>query len=142
MSFEQFPSVQTRMAEIVPVDALYSQYSDGVYWRACVLFSPYQVGGQKLGRFVLDPFQYWTKTAHTATLHCKTGYHRSAMAIMTEFLVGNLNVLLTLALTLPITSCRSFSQLKLIKTARRATMSESRLGSIVTDATSFCLEKI
>ncbi len=45
----------------------------------------------------------------------------------------NLNVLLTLAMTLPITSCeseRSFSQLKLIKTARRATMSESRLGSL------------
>ena len=40
----------------------------------------------------------------------------------------NLNALLILALTLPITSCeseRSFSQLKLIKTAQRATMSES-----------------
>ena len=49
----------------------YSQCSDGVYCRACVLFSPYQVGGE-----------------------------------------------------------RSFSQLKLIKTARRATMSESRLGSL------------
>lgn len=45
----------------------------------------------------------------------------------------NLNTLLILALTLPITSCeseRSFSQLKLIKTARRATMSESRLSSM------------
>ena len=46
----------------------------------------------------------------------------------------NLNALLILALTLPITSCeseRSFSQLKLIKTARRTTMSESQLSSLV-----------
>ena len=45
----------------------------------------------------------------------------------------NLNALLILALTLPITSCeseRSFSQLKLVKTARRATMSESWLNSL------------
>lgn len=45
----------------------------------------------------------------------------------------NLHALLILALTLPITSCeseRSFSQLKLIKTARRSTMSESRLSSL------------
>ncbi len=45
----------------------------------------------------------------------------------------NLIVLLKLALTLPITSCeseRSFSQLKLIKTARRATMTEGRLSSL------------
>lgn len=45
----------------------------------------------------------------------------------------NLMVLLQLALTLPITSCaseRSFSQLQLIKTARRYTMSESWLGSL------------
>ena len=43
----------------------------------------------------------------------------------------NLHVLLRIALTLPITSCeseRSFSQLKLIKTAQRATMSEKRLS--------------
>ena len=45
----------------------------------------------------------------------------------------NLKVLLKIALTLPITSCeseRSFSQLKLIKTARRSTMTESRLTSL------------
>ena len=45
----------------------------------------------------------------------------------------NVNALLNLALTLPITSCeseRSFSQLQLIKTARRATMSETRLSSL------------
>ena len=45
----------------------------------------------------------------------------------------NLTVLLKIALTLPITSCeskRSFSQLKLIKTARRTTMTESRLSSL------------
>ena len=45
----------------------------------------------------------------------------------------NLTVLLKIAMTLPITSCeseRSFSQLKLIKTARRATMSQSRLSGL------------
>ncbi len=45
----------------------------------------------------------------------------------------NLMVLLKIALTLPITSCeseRSFSQLKLIKTARRSTMTELRLSSL------------
>ena len=45
----------------------------------------------------------------------------------------NLNAMLILALTLPITSCeseRSFSQLKLLKTALRATMSESQLSSL------------
>ena len=50
----------------------------------------------------------------------------------------NLTVLLKIALTLPITSCeseRSYSQLKLIKTATRATMTESRLSSL-------CLMKI
>ena len=45
----------------------------------------------------------------------------------------NVHALLRVALTLPITSCeseRSFSQLKLIKTARRATMTESRLSGL------------
>ena len=45
----------------------------------------------------------------------------------------NLAALLKIALTLPITSCeseRSFSQLKLIKTASRSTMTESRLSSL------------
>ena len=45
----------------------------------------------------------------------------------------NLHALFRIALTLPITSCeseRSFSQLKLIKTARRSTMSELRLSSL------------
>ena len=59
----------------------YSQCSDGVYCRACVLFSPYQVGGQTLGRFVLTPFRYWTKTA---TVHCKTGYHRCNQLLSAE----------------------------------------------------------
>ena len=39
----------------------YSQFSDGVYCRACVILSPYQAGGQDLGKIVLEPFQYWTK---------------------------------------------------------------------------------
>ena len=45
----------------------------------------------------------------------------------------NIHKLLTIALTLPITSCeseRSFSQLKLIKTALRSTMSAERLGGL------------
>ena len=45
----------------------------------------------------------------------------------------NLHVLLRVALTLPITSCeseRSFSQLKLIKTSHRSTMSNNRLTGL------------
>jgi len=45
----------------------------------------------------------------------------------------NLAALLKIALSLPITCCeseRSFSQLKLIKNARRSTMTESRLSSL------------
>ena len=45
----------------------------------------------------------------------------------------NLHVLLQVALTLPITSCeseRSFSQLKLIKTSHRSTMTNNRLSGL------------
>ena len=45
----------------------------------------------------------------------------------------NIHQLLTIALTLPITSCeseRSFCQLKLIKTSRRSTMSSERLNGL------------
>lgn len=45
----------------------------------------------------------------------------------------NLHTLLRISLTLPITSCeseRSFSQLDLLKTARRSTMSGNRLSSL------------
>ena len=45
----------------------------------------------------------------------------------------NLHVLLRVALTLPITSCeceRSFSQLKLIKTSLRSTMTNNRLTGL------------
>ena len=64
----------------------YSQFCDGVYCRACVVFAPYQAGGQDLGKFVLEPFQYWTKTTDKATEHAKNEYHRNAMAMMAEFL--------------------------------------------------------
>ena len=50
-----------------------------------------------------------------------------------KMMYPNLDALFRTALTLPITSCeseRSFSQLQLIKTARRSTMSESRLSSL------------
>ena len=56
-----------------------------------------------------------------------------ALQECSSFSYPNLSALLKIALTLPITSCeseRSFSQLKLIKTARRATMSESRLSAL------------
>ena len=46
---------------------------------------------------------------------------------------ANIHILLQLALTLPITSCeseRSFSQLKLIKTAHRSTMTSKRLSGL------------
>ena len=45
----------------------------------------------------------------------------------------NLHVVFRIALTLPITSCqseRSFSQLKLVKTARRSAMTETRLSGL------------
>ena len=45
----------------------------------------------------------------------------------------NIQVLLHLALTIPVTSCeseRSFSQLKLLKTYRRSTMSADRLSGL------------
>ena len=45
----------------------------------------------------------------------------------------NVHILLQLALTLPITSCeseRSFSQLKLVKTSRRLTMTADRLSGL------------
>ena len=64
----------------------YSQFSDGVYCRACVVFSPYRVGGHDLGKFVLEPFRYWKKTTDRATEHAKNEYHRNAMAMMAEFL--------------------------------------------------------
>ncbi len=64
----------------------YSQFSDGVYCRACVVFSPYHVGGHDLGKFVLKPFCYWTKATYRATEHTKNEYHRNAMAMMAEFL--------------------------------------------------------
>ena len=53
--------------------------------------------------------------------------------VCSDFQYPNIHSLLRVALTLPITYCeseRSFSQLKLIKTARRATMTESRLAGL------------
>ena len=56
-----------------------------------------------------------------------------ALHSCSELQFPNLHVLLRVALTLPITSCeseRSFSQLKLIKTSHRSTMSNSRLSGL------------
>ena len=56
-----------------------------------------------------------------------------ALKACNSLLFPNLLILLQLALTLPITSCeseRSFSQLKLIKTSHRSTMSDHRLSGL------------
>ena len=56
-----------------------------------------------------------------------------ALNSCSELQFPNLHVLLRVALTLPITSCeseRSFSQLKLIKTSHRSTMTSSRLSGL------------
>ena len=58
----------------------------------------------------------------------------------------NLHILLQIALTLPITSCeseRSFSQLKLVKTTRRSTMSETTLGGLaLIEGTGICFHTV
>ena len=56
-----------------------------------------------------------------------------ALHSCSELQFPNLHVLLRVALTLPITSCeseRSFSQLKLIKTSHRSTMTNNRLSGL------------
>ena len=56
-----------------------------------------------------------------------------ALHSCSELQFPNLHVLLQVALTLPITSCeseRSFSQLKLIKTSHRSTMTNNRLSGL------------
>ena len=40
-----------------------------------------------LGKSVLEPFRYWTKTTDRASEHAKNGYHRNAMAMMSECMV-------------------------------------------------------
>ena len=53
--------------------------------------------------------------------------------LCSELQFPNVHVLLRVALTLPITSCeikQSFSQLKLIKTSYRSTMTNNRLGGL------------
>ena len=64
----------------------YSHCKDGIYCRACVVFSTYQAGGQGIGRFVLEPFRYWTKASSKAVEHAKHSYHLNAVAAMSEFL--------------------------------------------------------
>uniref|UniRef100_A0A1X7TK21 HAT C-terminal dimerisation domain-containing protein n=1 Tax=Amphimedon queenslandica TaxID=400682 RepID=A0A1X7TK21_AMPQE len=56
-----------------------------------------------------------------------------ALKSCSSFQFSNLHTLLRIALTLPITSReseRSFSQLNLLKTARRSTMSDTKLSSL------------
>ena len=56
-----------------------------------------------------------------------------ALRSCSELQFPNLHGLLRVALTLPITSCeseRSFSQLKLIKTSHRSTMTNNRLSGL------------
>ena len=57
----------------------------------------------------------------------------NALKVCDETAFPNIRVLLQLALMFPITSCeseRSFSQLKLIKTSHRSTMTEDRLSAL------------
>ena len=56
-----------------------------------------------------------------------------ALQACDQWTFSNIRVLLHLALTIPVTSCeseRSFSQLKLLKTYRRSTMSADRLSGL------------
>ena len=63
----------------------YSVSEDGVYCKACSLFAPGDVGRQKLGVFVIKPFQMWTKQSAAFTSHETHQYHQDAMAKMVSF---------------------------------------------------------
>ena len=85
---------------------------------------------------VMFPIEYglrvrkWKALQSDSTLPTKLV---DVFKLCSELQYPNLHALLQIALTLPITSCeseRSFSQLKLIKTARRATMTGDRLSGL------------
>ena len=64
----------------------YSRHTDGAFCRACAMFAPGTVKGQKLSSFVTKHFYLWIKMTDKATKHSKQGYHHLAMARMDEFI--------------------------------------------------------
>ncbi len=75
----------------------YSQSDDGVYCKACVLFAPSDVHGQKLGVLVTKPFTVWTKKTSVFDSHEKLNYHQNSMTRMTAFKESSANPLLNVA---------------------------------------------
>ena len=87
----------------------YSPSEDGVYCKACALFAPADIRRQTLGILVSKPFSLWTKQSSVFLSHEQNQYHQ------------------------PVTTCeteRSNSQLKLLKTYLRSTMTEERLSAL------------
>ena len=51
----------------------------GVFCRACVFLSPYQVGGHDPGQVVTKPFNTWEKMTTKAKSHARNEYHLGTM---------------------------------------------------------------
>jgi hypothetical protein len=63
----------------------YSWHCDGVWCKACALFSPVEVSSNKLGLFVCNAFTKWTKKSEAFRNHASSEYHLDAIAVMSEF---------------------------------------------------------
>ena len=63
----------------------YSATDDGAYCRACVLFSPKEVSGKRLGVLTTEPFHLWTKQSTVFEHHEKLDYHHNTVVRMQEF---------------------------------------------------------
>ena len=61
----------------------YSRHTDGAFCRACALFAPSDVKGQKLSYFVTKPFMKWIKMT---SKHSKQEYHQLAVVKMDELI--------------------------------------------------------
>ncbi len=64
----------------------YSQYSEGVFCRACAFFALEKVGQQQLGQFVTKPFNTWGKMSYKGKAHSSLEYHQTSAAKMDEFI--------------------------------------------------------
>ena len=64
----------------------YSPSENGAYCRACALFAPEGVRGQRLGVLVTEPFCMWTKQSSVFERHEKHEYHHTAVLKMQEFI--------------------------------------------------------
>ena len=69
----------------------YSVSEDGVYCKACALFSQSAVKKQKLGSLVSKPFSVWTKQCSVFKSHELTDYHQSSITRMTMFKESSLH---------------------------------------------------